>query len=333
MKSIRRGTIIALILSVFLTGCLKSREQKINEQLELGQKYLLEEHYEEAIVAFTKVIQLEEKEFQAYIGLAEAYTGAGNREQAQATLDQGLRVADTLAEEEKTEDIMQYIEEIQALAKQLEAEGKMEELYYEDIQNLTKYLGEHEGEIPEEMLVGEGFQELAESLNEPFITEYNGKYIGIYPNGYIYYGDMENGVREGYGIWFNQNPLTSDHGTYSSYYLFEGAWKDDYPNGKGIEINHIFGTPEDMIPYTKTDGEYKDGYLDGQTMKWTLRNDGTKRTYSFTTVYGKPVFIEDENANGEKSRLLARSAEDENHGLYAEEDTLFFVHGAKKKDS
>ena len=98
------------------------------------------------------------------------------------------------------------------------------------------------------------------SLNFPFITEDNGKYIFI------------------------------------------------YPNGKGIEINHIFGTPEDMIPYTKTDGKYKNGYLDGQTMKWTIRNDGTKQTYSFTAVYGKPVFIEDEN-------------------------TLFFVHGAKKKDS
>lgn len=331
MRYKRNVLLIILFLSVILTGCLKSKEERINEQLELGQKYLLEENYEEAIVAFTKVINLEEKEFQAYIGLAQAYTGAGDREQAQATLNQGLSIADALVEDEKTEDMLQYIEKMHTLAQHLEAEGKIEELYYEEIQNLADYLDENVGEIEEEMLMDEGFQELAENLNEPFIREYNGSYIGIYPKGYIYYGDMENGLREGKGIWLSQNATICDGNSYPCFYLFEGMWKNDYPNGKGIEISHIFGTSENIIPYTKTDGEYKDGYLDGRAMQIAIDNGGDKRTIYFNAVNGKPVFIKDENYNGGKSKLFARSVEDENYGVYAEEGTRFRVRSAHKE--
>ena len=41
-----------------LIGCTKTVEQQIAEQLELGQKYLAEANYEEAVIAFNKVIEL-----------------------------------------------------------------------------------------------------------------------------------------------------------------------------------------------------------------------------------------------------------------------------------
>lgn len=62
-----------LVISVLLSACSKSLEQQIAEQLELGQKYLQEENYEQAIVAFTKVIELDPKSLPAYVGRGDAY--------------------------------------------------------------------------------------------------------------------------------------------------------------------------------------------------------------------------------------------------------------------
>ncbi len=55
--------------------------QVIADELELGQKYLLEERYAEAIVAFSKVIELEPKSVEAYLGRAESYSKLSETEE------------------------------------------------------------------------------------------------------------------------------------------------------------------------------------------------------------------------------------------------------------
>ena len=53
-----------------------------DELLNLGEKYLLELDYEQAIVQFTKLIEIEPKNARAYTRLAEAYIGMGNTDKA-----------------------------------------------------------------------------------------------------------------------------------------------------------------------------------------------------------------------------------------------------------
>ena len=53
--------LIFILLLELLSACSKSTEQQIAEQLELGPKYLAELNYEEAIVAFQKIIELDPK--------------------------------------------------------------------------------------------------------------------------------------------------------------------------------------------------------------------------------------------------------------------------------
>jgi len=60
------------------------------ELLSLGNKYLSELDYENAVVAFSKLIEIEPRNPQGYIGLAEAYTGLGNIDKAIEILEQGL---------------------------------------------------------------------------------------------------------------------------------------------------------------------------------------------------------------------------------------------------
>jgi len=60
------------------------------EMLSLGEKYLLEMEYEQAIVHFTSLIEIEPKNARAYTGLAEAYLGAGDTDKAADALRKGL---------------------------------------------------------------------------------------------------------------------------------------------------------------------------------------------------------------------------------------------------
>ena len=81
MKKILQTGVILLIILIFLVGCGKSVEKQIAEQLELGNKYLTEADCEQAIVAFNKVIKLDEKNTAGYVGLMEAYLKKGNTDE------------------------------------------------------------------------------------------------------------------------------------------------------------------------------------------------------------------------------------------------------------
>ena len=80
------------------------------EQYDLGVRYLSEGNYQEAIIAFTAAIEIDPKQENAYIGLADAYIGMGDYEQArqvlqtaQEQLGQMQSLADKLNELERLE--------------------------------------------------------------------------------------------------------------------------------------------------------------------------------------------------------------------------------------
>ncbi|MDD3895159.1 MAG: tetratricopeptide repeat protein, partial [Syntrophomonadaceae bacterium] len=82
-------TIIAILLTM-LTACAKPEEQlSVTELLDLGEKYLLELNYEQAVVQFLKVIEIEPNNPRGYTGAAEAYVGLGQMDKAIAVLRQG----------------------------------------------------------------------------------------------------------------------------------------------------------------------------------------------------------------------------------------------------
>jgi len=60
------------------------------EQYDLGVRYLTEGNYEEAILAFTAAIEIDPRQADAYIGLAEVYTQQGNTEKAAEILNKAV---------------------------------------------------------------------------------------------------------------------------------------------------------------------------------------------------------------------------------------------------
>lgn len=84
--------IAAVIIFLFY---INSDTVKINRQLELAQRYLLEEDYEQAIAAFEIVIEIDPKNVDAYLGLAEAYVSTDKLEDAVRTLEKAAGQTDS----------------------------------------------------------------------------------------------------------------------------------------------------------------------------------------------------------------------------------------------
>ena len=89
IKKLKKSVVLLLTTAVFLAGCGKRVEQQIAEQLELGNKYLTEANYEQAVVAFNKVIELDPKQADAYIGLIQVYVETADFEKAVQVLENG----------------------------------------------------------------------------------------------------------------------------------------------------------------------------------------------------------------------------------------------------
>lgn len=71
--------------------------------MELAQRYLLEEDYEEAIAAFEVVIEIDPTNAEAYLGLAEVYVATNDVENAVKILERGSKRTDS-------EEILEMLE-------------------------------------------------------------------------------------------------------------------------------------------------------------------------------------------------------------------------------
>lgn len=139
MKELR--FLIALLLVICLCACggsAKYDDLSLDELLDLGTKYLQEENYKEAVIVFEKVIVIDEKCVDAYIGLADAYIGEDNPKKAEEVLTQGY---------EKTEDsriisrlfTIKWADEIEALEQQTVGSSDMLSLGGKKLQALSIY--------------------------------------------------------------------------------------------------------------------------------------------------------------------------------------------------
>ncbi|MDR1644010.1 MAG: DUF3160 domain-containing protein [Clostridiales bacterium] len=91
MKRILASIMSVLLVLVMLASCREAKKAlTAPELLDLGEKYLLEMNYAQAILQFTALIEIEPKNPRGYIGLAEAYMGMGRPDRAANALKEGL---------------------------------------------------------------------------------------------------------------------------------------------------------------------------------------------------------------------------------------------------
>ncbi len=83
------AVILAVIagMTLYMT---QGGEDGIEKKLRLANQYIMEEKYEEAILAFQEIIDIDENNVEARLGLVNAYTGLGEYYKAEEVLRRGI---------------------------------------------------------------------------------------------------------------------------------------------------------------------------------------------------------------------------------------------------
>lgn len=96
LKKLIIGGILIMIgvcfVNIYAYG--KTPEDKYSEQLDTGYKYLLEMNYEQAEITFESIIDMDERNYEAYLGLAEVYTSMDEPELAKEIMEEAAEKCD-----------------------------------------------------------------------------------------------------------------------------------------------------------------------------------------------------------------------------------------------
>lgn len=88
-------TILAIIAVIIAAVCISfspNASKNIEEMFSTAQKYLVEQNYEQAVAEFSKIIELDPMNADAYLGLAQTYIEMGDTEKAVETLEKGFEL-------------------------------------------------------------------------------------------------------------------------------------------------------------------------------------------------------------------------------------------------
>ena len=78
------------LFCLILAGCANNSGAQLKKYLDLGQKYLTEMDYEQAIIAYNKAIEIDPKNIEAYQALTNIYEFQGDLDQARITMERAL---------------------------------------------------------------------------------------------------------------------------------------------------------------------------------------------------------------------------------------------------
>ncbi|MCR5235335.1 MAG: tetratricopeptide repeat protein [Lachnospiraceae bacterium] len=182
MNGIRNKKIILWIIcicsllaaAIILFAVMSTPGQRVKRQLSFGDKYLNELKYDEAILAYEAAIDIDPKCEEAYVGIARAYIGKNELENAVEAVNRGLEaVGDTELLLEMRDNIgeryalegalhfsqMEYFEAVDAYIKAIDIEYIAEDIYL-GIGNSYIEVSEYENALER---VDEGITRLGET--------------------------------------------------------------------------------------------------------------------------------------------------------------------------
>lgn len=121
--------LIALIVCISIYNTPANR---LSRQLDLGNRYLEEQNYEQAIVEFDKAIAIDPMSVDAYLGKADAYIGLGDLQSALDTLQTGY---DLTGDERLKEELDKIEAQLNQVSQPEEAPQPVEEVEAQEEQD------------------------------------------------------------------------------------------------------------------------------------------------------------------------------------------------------
>lgn len=174
----KKKILIAIIVVMGLTGVLfgiifmttQDKPLSPKELLDLGEKYLLEMNYEQALVCFDKVIEVEPMNPRGYTGAAEAYIGLEKLEEAILILEQGYEITRESSIKEMLLELGVGESELNAYNSQQNGEdtssSTLQTEERTDMKNLLKVASENSKLIDYDSINYLGYSDLDLSIHE-----------------------------------------------------------------------------------------------------------------------------------------------------------------------
>ena len=268
----------AIFIGLNLNSSKPLERMSAAELLELGEKYLLEMNYEQAIVVFNRLIEIEPMNARAYIGAAEAYLALGQQDNAIEVLRRGLEV---LPDEPTIQAMIKELTEPEPEPEsEPESESESEpqpepepEPEPETLTNMQRFLrglmAAYEAGGTESIYTAvetDDFKALMEQVTEYpviYIDDTGSRGVVLY-SSFIYIGDYVNNERSGYGAWIYYVSSMSRH-------TYVGEWANDLPNGHGTAYYEV--QPEGKGHWATGSGFLIDGLWDGRLLYRSSRSD------------------------------------------------------------
>jgi len=289
-----------LIITATVGCAVANKPISVEELLELGEKYLLELNYEQAVVQFLKVIDIEPMNARGYIGAAEAYIGLGEEEKAIDILRQGLKI---LPDNQTIQDMLD------ALINSIDIAGGKNYISAE-IAVLFKQLSEA-------MKAGD-YDSAYQLCMERQLIDFSKEERTVRPKCYDVFISSPNDNIDyfrGLGEMVSAHYLKTGEEDNSRYVLIREKWDttsnfrigyivEEYdisngqPNGEFTLTYHYLIEEEYTNPGVQTSkGKYINGLEDGETV--TLSNAAKNGFWKRSDVYSMGKYIQwiDEEGN------------------------------------
>lgn len=212
MNKLTRIGLSLLMVVVVVSGCAFTTEGQIARQLKLGQKYILEGNYEQAVIAFNKVIDIDASRIEAYGGLIDTYVAQGDYDAADKTIsdlyqsDAFTAIEEAFPKTESKKVARDNGTTIGLLHFTIDGdEGQYDQLYI------------YYGDVNDGVISGEG-------------TLY-------YENGATYKGHWENDKPNGEGIYTMRHHFAGKTYDYWGTETVSGTFADGLENGNMTRVD------------------------------------------------------------------------------------------------
>lgn len=332
------GAVSALMLLIigiyiFATGGFSPYERKIR----MGYKLINKEQYEEAILTFNEAIEIDDKSYKAYGGLAKTYVtrcdenAVNDAHEAlsrgyeistsEDIINQYLVLADELLERNKEDLAFDLLNKGYETTNDKIIKDKINKIILDMNLDLFKELyslfESNDLEQVKQLMTSEKFSYLNNliSIEVPVIysPDTEGKGMGIYKIGskltqlFIYYGDYADLSRSGSGVWIGK-----DFDNY--WYMFNGTWSNDLPNGYG-EVKKDGIIDDEIDAKFEWKGNLIDGLWHGDVEEIWISDRTTSFNINF--VNGVATVIGEDNLVGRSNdgEGICYSDPENKHGI------------------
>lgn len=277
-----------------------------------------------AIDAYQSALTYNSLNTNAYWGIAGVYEDLGDEDNLLLTLHTGYANTDDVNMKIKAENIEIERARIKAEEEAAAAEEAARLAIEEEHNNLLSTLmdmlsaDERDMDIVLELLRTDAYIGLADEVigdDDSFYygdTDSNGlrlgKGIAVYKDGYFYYGDYMDDVRNGEGIYIRA--VYSESSSKESF-IYEGGWMDDKPNGTGSATTSFYKDKISSSEFLKqiVSGNFSEGLEHGKMELVGTKKGGGTVKYSYRAENGVAEKSSDESSGIKGQYIIATSSD------------------------